>query len=53
MIGLMDAQQPGGLHVRVDLGGVDGRVAKQNLNGAQIGAAFQQMCGEGMPEGVR
>ena len=28
-------------------------MAKQDLNGAQVGAGFKKMCGEAMPQSVR
>lgn len=40
-------------YVRVDLCTAQAGVAEQLLHGAQVGAAAQQMSGEGMAEGVR
>src|SRR6185295_8149704 len=37
----------------VHLGGREGRVAEQLLDGAEVGAAFEQMCGEGVAKPVR
>ncbi len=37
----------------VYLGGVDGRVTEQVLNYAQVGAALQEVGGEGVSQGVR
>jgi hypothetical protein len=28
-------------------------VAEQDLDGAQVGAGFEKMCGEAMPQGMR
>jgi hypothetical protein len=28
-------------------------MAEQDLNGAQVGAGFEKMCGETMPQGMR
>ena len=39
--------------VQVNLGCGDGLVAEHHLYGAQIGAAFEQMRGKGMAQGVR
>lgn len=38
--------------VGVDLGGGEAGVAEQFLDGAQVGARFEQVGGEGVPEGV-
>jgi len=40
-------------HVRIDLGGRDVGVAEKLLNGAQVGAAVEQVAGEGMAQNVR
>ena len=40
-------------HVGVDLGGGDVRVAKKLLHRAQIGAALQEVGGEGVAQNVR
>src|SRR4051812_34590541 len=41
------------IHVRVDLRGGDVGMAQKLLHDAQIGAAGEQMGGEGMPKRVR
>ena len=38
--------------VGVDHRGLEVTVAKQFLDGADVGAVFEQVCGEGVPEGV-
>src|SRR5208283_2215381 len=40
-------------HVRVDLGGGDVGVSQHGLHAAQVGAAFQQVGGKAVPDGVR
>lgn len=45
--------EAGGVDVQVNLGRGDGLVAEHHLYGAQIGAAFEQMRGKGMAQGVR
>ena len=44
--------EAGGVDVQVNLGRGDGLVAEHHLYGAQIGAAFEQMRGKGMAQGV-
>lgn len=39
-------------HVRIDHGCVDIGVTEQLLNSANVVAAFEQMCREGVPQGV-
>ena len=39
--------------MRVNLRGGDAFVAKHLLHGAEVGAAFDEVCGERVPEGVR
>ena len=36
-------------HVGVNLGGRDVRMAEHHLDGPQVGSAFQEVAGEGMP----
>lgn len=48
----MDASQIVAIDVSVDLRGRDIGVTKHLLNGAKVGAALQQMSGEGMPQRV-
>ena len=45
--------EAGGVDVQVNLGRGDGLVAEHHLYGAQIVAAFEQMRGKGMAQGVR
>ena len=45
--------QTAAVDVGVDLGCGDALVAQHALNGSQIGAAFQQVSGKGVAEGVR
>ena len=37
----------------VDLSGGNIRMTQHGLNGSEVGPAFQQMGGKGMPQGVR
>lgn len=39
-------------HMGVDHGRLDVAMAQQLLEGANVGAAFEQVRGEGVPEGV-
>lgn len=48
----MDLAQVFAVHVQVDLGGGDGFVAEHFLHGAEVGAAFDEVGGKGMAEGV-
>ena len=41
-----------GVHVGVYFGGSDAFMSQHALDGTQVGSAFQQVGGEGMPEGV-
>src|SRR4029079_19703570 len=41
------------IHVRIDLRRRDVRVPEHLLDGAEVGAAFEEMGGEGVAEGVR
>ena len=50
---LMGRFEAGGVHLGVDLGGGDVRVAEHHLHGPQVGAAGQQVGGERMAEHVR
>lgn len=49
----VDTAQPFRLHMGVDLGGADVRMAEKGLDGAQVRSAFEEMRGEGMTERVR
>jgi len=49
---LVDGLEPGSIDVSVVLRGGDVSVAQEFLNDAQIGAAFEQVSGEAVPEGV-
>jgi hypothetical protein len=49
----VDAQQPFGLDVGVDFRGRDVGMAEQELHGAQVGPALQQVGGEAVAHGVR
>jgi hypothetical protein len=53
MLGLHHLHQVIPRHVGVDLGGADVGVAQQGLDHPQVGAAFQQVGGEGMAQDVR
>lgn len=44
--------QCGAVDVYVDLGGLYALVAKHLLDGSQVGATFEQVCGEGMSQCV-
>ena len=46
-------EQLRGVDMRVALRGAEARMAEQFLDRPQVGAALQQMRGEGMPQGVR
>ena len=46
------AAEEGAVEVGVELGGADAFVAQHHLYGAQVGAAFEQVGGEGVAEGV-
>src|SRR5687768_14067908 len=50
MILPVDAPQVLAIHMGVDLRGGDVGVTEHLLNGAQVGAPFEQMGGEGVPE---
>src|SRR5438874_2097951 len=53
-VGLLIAVlQPGGGHVRVDLGRAQAAVAKQFLHAADIRAAVEQVRGEAVPHRMR
>jgi hypothetical protein len=52
MLGLHHLGQVIARHVGVDLGGGDVGVAQQGLDDAQVGAAFQQVGGEGVAQDV-
>ena len=39
--------------MRIDFGGSNFLMSQHLLDGAQVGSAFQQVCGKGMAEGVR
>ena len=41
------------IEVGVYLGGGDGGMTEHFLNGAEVGAAFDEVCGKGVSEGVR
>ena len=41
-----------GIHIRIALGGGEGRVAKQVLDGAKVRPGPQQMGRKGVPKGV-
>ncbi len=53
MLGRHHLGQAVGGDVGVDLGGGDVGVAEQGLDNAQVGAAFQQVGGEGVAQDVR
>ena len=53
MCAVIDLRQVLEIKVGVDLGGADVGVPQQFLYRAQIAAGFQQMTGEGVPQGVR
>ena len=52
MEGAVQAEHARGLHMGVYFRGHDVAVSEQNLDRAQVGAAFEQMGGEGMAQGV-
>lgn len=39
--------------VRIDLSGGEGCVAEEFLHDTQVGASIKEVCGEGVPEGMR
>src|ERR1035438_7738441 len=45
------AEMPLG-QVQVDGSDLEVAMAEQDLNGAQVGAGFEKVCGETMPQGV-
>src|SRR4051812_19017080 len=49
----MDRTEPLDRHVRVDLGGREASVAQQLLDGAEVGAALEDVRGRRVPEAVR
>ena len=53
MITPMNLSQILPIHMSVDLGRRDVDVTKHLLDRAQVGTPFQQVGGEGMPEGMR
>src|SRR2546423_5646945 len=53
MTGRVDLTQPVDRHTGVDLGGRGRTVTEQLLHGADVGAAVEQVGGEGMTQGVR
>src|ERR1019366_7769353 len=50
---LIHLEQLRGVHMRVALGGAEARVAEQLLDGAQVGAALEEMRRERVTQGVR
>ena len=46
------SKRPAGREVRVDCGRLEAAVAEQRLNGADVGAVFEQVCCEGVAQGV-
>jgi hypothetical protein len=38
--------------MQIDGGDFEIAMAEQDLNGAQVGAGFEKVCGETMPQGV-
>ena len=46
------SKRPAAHEVRVDLGRLEAAVAEQHLNGADVGAVFEQVCCEGVAQGV-
>ena len=46
----VDVAEAVGGDVGVDLGSIDGSVAKEFLNDAEVRSVFEKVCGEGMPE---
>src|SRR6476659_7361864 len=53
MRAIVDAAQPAGVHVAVDLSCRERAVAEELLDYAQVGAALEQVSGEGVSETVR
>ena len=52
MAAVVQGKEPVHLHMGIDFCGADVSVTQEYLHGAQISAAFKQMCGKGMPEGM-
>ena len=48
----LHAQAPAIQNVRIDHRSTDVRVAEQLLDGSDVVSGFEQMCGEGVPQGV-
>ena len=40
------------IHVGIDLGGAEVGVSQHLLHGTEVGAAFEEMSGKAVPEGV-
>src|SRR6478736_2985807 len=53
MRAIVDAAQPVGVHVAVDLSCRERAVAEELLDHAQVGAALEQVCREGVAKAVR
>ena len=49
---LVEREQLGGVNVRIALCGAEPRVPQEFLDGAQVGTALQEMCGEGVAQRV-
>ena len=50
--GAFDLEDAAAGNVGVALGGAEAGVAKEGLNIADVGAAFEEVCGEGMAQAV-
>src|SRR5258708_6520626 len=50
---LVHLLEPGSGYVRVDLRRRDVAVSQHHLHAAQVGAVFEQVCGEGVTKDVR
>ena len=53
VVAAVDSFKAFSAYMRVDLGGGDVGMAQHDLYGPQIGAALQEVAGEGVPDGVR
>ena len=53
MRAIVDAPQPASIHVAVDLGGRERRVAEELLDHAQVGASLEQVRRERVAQTVR
>ena len=53
MGGRVGAHQPGRIDLRVELGGRQGRVTEEFLDGAEFPLPGKEMRGEGVAQGVR